>query len=82
MKQLPKFKTLDEAGEFWDTHDFSDYWDNMSQVELSLAEPVKHYFLFEVDRNELRQLQELLSKEDMKLDEAFHKWLASSDSRL
>lgn len=36
-KRLPKFKTLDEAGEFWYTHDFSDYWDAMKEVYLTMA---------------------------------------------
>ena len=80
MKKSPKLRTLDEAGEFWDRHDVSDYWDDMPEVELSLAEPIKYYFLLEVDRDELHSLEKLLSKEDIKLDEAFHRWLASSPS--
>ena len=35
-KQLPKFKSIDEAGEFWDTHDFSDYWDDLKEVHLTM----------------------------------------------
>ena len=66
------------SGDF--SYTFSDYWEDMPEVELSLAEPIKHYFLLEVDRDELRRLEALLSKEDTKLDEAFHKWLASSPS--
>jgi len=26
------FKTLEEAGEFWDTHSAADYWDDMEEV--------------------------------------------------
>jgi hypothetical protein len=31
---LPEhFNTLEEAGEFWDTHSAADYWDEMEEVE-------------------------------------------------
>ena len=30
------FKTLDEAAEFWDTHDLADYWDQTSEVNFEV----------------------------------------------
>ena len=34
---IPKeFKTLEEAGEFWDTHSAADYWDQMEDVEIGV----------------------------------------------
>ena len=29
------FRTLEEAGEFWDTHDLGDYWDQTEEVAMS-----------------------------------------------
>ena len=29
-----QFKTLEEAGEFWDTHSAADYWDDMEEVDV------------------------------------------------
>ncbi len=35
--QIPKgFKSLEEAGEFWDTHSAADYWDEMEDVECEV----------------------------------------------
>ena len=31
-----EFKTLEEAGEFWDTHSASDHWDQMEDVVLEV----------------------------------------------
>lgn len=31
-----EFNTLEEAGEFWDTHSAVDYWDDMEDVELEV----------------------------------------------
>jgi len=36
-KRLPEFKTEEEAAEFWDTHSFADYWDQMEPVEVTFA---------------------------------------------
>ncbi len=30
--QIPKhFRSLEKAGEFWDTHDLADYWDQTEE---------------------------------------------------
>lgn len=31
-----EFKTLEDAGKFWDTHSAADYWDDMEEVVLEI----------------------------------------------
>jgi hypothetical protein len=31
-----EFDSLEEAGEFWDTHSAADYWDEMEDVSLEI----------------------------------------------
>lgn len=34
---IPKeFRTLSEAGKFWDTHSAADYWDQMEAVDMQV----------------------------------------------
>jgi len=34
---IPKeFRSLEEAGEFWDTHSAADYWDQMEDVDMQV----------------------------------------------
>lgn len=33
MPKIPKFKTLEEESEFWDTHSVVDYWDELEDVK-------------------------------------------------
>lgn len=33
------FATIDEAAEFWDSHDFADYWDDTQEVEFEVRIP-------------------------------------------
>jgi len=32
--RIPKFKTIQEEADWWDTHDFTDYLDEMTPVKL------------------------------------------------
>lgn len=36
MTEIPEFESLDEAVEFWETHDTSDYWEEMEEVEFEV----------------------------------------------
>lgn len=35
-KKIPKFKTVQEEAEFWDTHDVINYLDELEPVELEI----------------------------------------------
>ena len=37
MAKIPDFKTLDEAVEFWEAHDSTDYWEDMEEVTFEVA---------------------------------------------
>jgi predicted DNA binding CopG/RHH family protein len=32
-KKIPKFKSLEEESDFWDTHSFVDFWDELEDVK-------------------------------------------------
>lgn len=37
LDPLPeKFDTLEEAAEFWESHDIADYWDQLEPVEVEI----------------------------------------------
>jgi hypothetical protein len=39
------FRTLEEAGHFWDTHDLGDYWDETSRTVISFRLKRKRHLL-------------------------------------
>ncbi len=44
--QIPKhFRSLEKAGEFWDTHDLADYWDQADEVPVSFRLERRRHFL-------------------------------------
>ena len=36
-KHIPKFTSIEEEAEFWDTHDFTDYLDEMKPIKVNFA---------------------------------------------
>lgn len=52
-----KFSSLEEAGEFWDTHDTTDYPDAFQTVEVN-AELRNRYYEVEIDMNVAQALQD------------------------
>ncbi len=56
--QLPEeFSSYEEAGNFWDTHDSTDYLKYMTPVEVDVRLDKRH-FEIEVDEEVVRALEE------------------------
>jgi len=48
MKQIPRFSSLEEMAEFWDTHDASEYHDELEPVEFEIAKPLKSTWMLSI----------------------------------
>ena len=45
-ERIPKhFRSLEDAGTFWDTHDLADYWGQTEEVAASFRLKRKRHFL-------------------------------------
>jgi hypothetical protein len=61
-EKIPEeFKTYDEAAEFWDTHDSTDYLEYLEEVEMNVDIQKKHY-LIELDMNTVELLEKSARK--------------------
>jgi CopG antitoxin of type II toxin-antitoxin system len=61
-KKIPdEFKTYEEAAEFWESHDSTEYLDILEEVEIKVDIQKRHY-LIELDENSARLLQDDASK--------------------
>ncbi len=57
QKTIPKFASLEEEREFWDTHDMSDYWDQLKPVKLKFAKNLSQGITIRFDPETLRELR-------------------------
>ena len=46
--RIPDFATIEEMAEFWDTHDASEYQDELEPVEFEIAKPLKQTWMLSI----------------------------------
>lgn len=57
------FSTIDEAAEFWDTHDLADYWDLTEEVADVEVDLQQHRYLFALAPNLVRKVVQVAQKQ-------------------
>jgi len=76
MKKIPKFKSLDEAAAFWDSHDFEDYVGDTKPVKITVRIPPRQKFLtIPVDLKVYERLEALAAKRGMRVEKLAAAWL-------
>ena len=53
---IPEFATREEIAEFWDTHDFTDYWDELEPANLEASPNLASSILVSLDGDSLSQI--------------------------
>lgn len=72
---IPKhFATSEEAGEFWDTHDLGDYWDQTEEVEMSFHLKRKRH-LFAIEQRLAQALHEVAVAHGVSPETMANLWL-------
>ncbi len=82
-KKIPEvFKTYEEAAEFWDTHDSTDYFDELEEIDMKVNIQ-KHHYLIEVEMNTAELLKESARKKGITVNllanELLQKQLAEAE---
>ena len=58
-KKIPRFKSYEEMGEFWDSHSLSDYWDETEPAEFTVSEGARKRYLVSFDRELITRLHKV-----------------------
>lgn len=43
--KIPKFNSYEEVAEFWDTHDLTDFEDEIREVKMNVDIKVRHFYV-------------------------------------
>jgi predicted glycoside hydrolase/deacetylase ChbG (UPF0249 family) len=57
VRSLPQFSSREEEAEFWDTHDFSDYWDELQPIEVRFADKLSQTIALPLDPAAMGELR-------------------------
>lgn len=72
---LPEsFETLDEAGEFWDTHSSAEYEDEMEDIDIEIDLSTSKVYC-PIEKELARHLREQARREGVSTEELVHRWL-------
>lgn len=64
--KVPKFKSLKEEREFWDTHDSTDYLDDFEMAkDVVFVRPRKEVISLRLEPKIIKKLKELADKEGL-----------------
>jgi len=77
IAELPKFETLDELVAFWDIHDFTDYLDEMEEVDLETGLPghIPESLRIRLDKVLMQQFREIATERGLSSGELARLWL-------
>lgn len=76
MARIPKFKSLEEAAEFWDSHDFADYVADTEPVAISVKIPRrKRTVTIPLDVRVYQRIEALAAKQGVRLEKLVSAWL-------
>ena len=77
MAKIPMFETLDEAAEFWDTHEFEDYVDDTEPVTTGVRiDRRKHVLTVALPLRLYEQIEALASRRGLRMEQIVSSWLA------
>lgn len=72
---LPEhFGSIEEAAEFWDTHDSADYEESMQDVECEIDLKRRHY-LISVDRDLYHKVQSIAHAQGISTETLLNLWI-------
>jgi predicted DNA binding CopG/RHH family protein len=57
MRTIPEFANQEEEAAFWDTHDFTEFWDELEPVKVKFAKNLSKGITVRFDEDTLNKLR-------------------------
>lgn len=73
-KRLPRFSSLDELVEFFDTHDMGEYWDEMPEAHFEI-DIKKRKHLVAIDADLAEKLTQIAKAKRTPSEKLINSWL-------
>ena len=74
--RIPAFKSIQVEAEWWDTHDLTDYWDELTPVKNPFyGKPVTHSIIVPLDAQSISKLERRAKKEGIPFASLARSWI-------
>lgn len=75
QNRVPEFASGEEAAEFWDTHDFTDYLDEVKVISVKFSDVIEQAVIVRFDSDTFDKLHRMASKRGVFPDALIHDWV-------
>ena len=77
LTKIPKFASVKEEAEFWDTHDITDYMSDLKPVDISvdLAKPKEETIVLRVNKDIKHRLEEVSKSKGINISSLTRMWI-------
>ena len=75
QSRVPEFESREEAAEFWDTHDFTDYLDDVKVISVKFSDVVDQAVIIRFDSDTFDKVNQFASERGVFPDALIHDWV-------
>ena len=75
QNRIPEFASREEEAEFWDTHDFTDYLDNVKVISVKSSDVVDQAVIIRFDSDTFDRVQRFADERGVFPDALIHDWV-------
>ena len=73
-RPMPKFASVEELADYFDTHDMSDHWEAFPEVQFEINLKTKKY-LVAVDEDVMKRLADIARAQQVSAETLVNSWL-------
>lgn len=73
--RIPRFKSLEEEAQFWETHSTTEFEDEFVEVKLKVARPLTHTLAVRLDARTIDRLAKIGRKKGVGVSTLARMWL-------
>ena len=70
-----EFASRAEVAEFWDTHDFTDYLDELQPITVKLSDAVAHGVIITFESDTFDEIRELAREANTPPEKLIYQWI-------
>jgi len=74
--KIPEFKTIDEMARFWDSHDITEFEDQLIEVKEPIFEKMKNRIIsFKLDSKQYEKLKKIADQKKLNTISLVNQWV-------